>query len=162
MTPENRRLWSPSGAAGCSLHLPCLQGFAHLGGCQSCLSILVPTSRSQPQRGRRQAFRWLTRAHSPLLKSARLRAWPSLSSAPLGGAVVALCSGWGRGPGEHSPRPGWRSSSPLLAEQPLHVPGLPVSFAQRMGGGRDAHSPLSLGLWSSRHCLHRSQKTIYS
>ena len=40
---------------------------------------------------------------------------------------MVLCSGWGRGPGEHSRRPGWRSSTPLLAEQPLHVPGLPVS-----------------------------------
>ena len=62
---------------------------------------------------------------------------------------MVLCSGWGRGPGEHSPRPGWRSSTPLLAEQPLQVPGLPVSGCIEGGRGRrypQPREPRILGL----------------
>lgn len=108
---------SLQGWAGCFPYLPGLQGSGHLGGHQSRMSVPVPTSRSQPQRSRRQAFRWLTRAHSPLPRSDRLPAWPSLSSAPpgagrgVGGWV--LCAGWGRGPGEPPPRLGWRSPTPI-------------------------------------------------
>ena len=105
---------SLQGWAGCFPYLPGLQGSGHLGGRQSCLSVPVPTSRSQPQRSRRQASRWLTRAHSPLPKSDRLRAWPSLSSAPLVAGRGLLCAGWGRGLGEPPPRPGWRSLTPIF------------------------------------------------
>ena len=140
---------SPQGWAGCLPYLPGLQGSGHLGGRQSCLSVPVPTSRSQPQRSRRQAFCWLTRAHSPLLKSDRLRAWPSLSFAPRGAGRGVLCAGWGRGPGEPPPRPGWRSPLPGLdggaplpsAEQPLHVLGPAVSTCTEGGRGQRCPQP---------------------
>lgn len=156
---------SLQGWAGCFPYLPGLQGSGHLGGHQSRMSVPVPTSRSQPQRSRRQAFRWLTRAHSPLPRSDRLPAWPSLSSAPPGaggGWMGGCCALVGAG-GRASPLPGWDGGAPLpSAEQPLHILGPLVSTCTEGGRARDAHSPLSRGFWGSLHRLHRSRKTIYS
>ena len=71
-----------------------------------------------------------------------------------------------------SPLPGLDGGAPSRAwmEEPRsHPPSSRCTFlaplcplAQRVGGARDAHSPLSRGFWGSLHCLHRRRKTIHS